>query len=199
MAKGKILLLTALTLGNFNCTPHLLLEHKNPGNIANVTQKTPKNELVREVFYPDIKTWSKGILKTKDLFGCFCCVGYFKKGKEKFGFMSHYPQPDLNVHIKTIYFIKNLWPQMQDYDNAVIIAFRLKEKYLSQDEDVRKYEDDFEYLLDILNSEFPGAKIYYLRYNKDSSVGLNIDNGLVSVKHKDKCQKINLEKILNRE
>ena len=166
-----------LYLSSSNCLSKSYVNeaYNNPIKTEQI-KKNPKVGLVRKVSFPDIKTWSRGTLETSGLMGCFCCLGFF----ENFGMLSHHPQPQLNTHIKSIKRTRDFWPQMQDYDKAVVVLFRLKDEYIEKcfwKGHKKEYKDDFNNLIKIVKELFPGAKIYIHKYEFNEKIEFNIDYG----------------------
>ncbi|MCL6500768.1 MAG: hypothetical protein K6T16_01895 [Candidatus Pacearchaeota archaeon] len=120
------------------------------------------------------------MLETSGLVGCYCVLGFFEKEKEKFGLLSHYPPNDLSSHLNVIKEAKDLWPMMQEHNSAIIVAFKLNEKYIGKNdggEYIRSYEKNFYSLVEELRKIFPNAKIVGYNYEYNESIKFNIDKG----------------------
>ncbi|UZE94103.1 MAG: hypothetical protein IB618_00810 [Candidatus Pacearchaeota archaeon] len=185
MAKRlSIPLILLLTLGSIDCAKKVYIDkygNKLDIKVVQRIQESEKGELVRRVSFPDIKTWTKGTLETDGLRGCFCVVGLYIKDGKKFGLMSHYQSTQVDEHLNTIRIVRDFWPQMQDYDSAVLVAFRQADDYLpkgGEDEEQyrKKYKQNFKNFADILCTLFPRAKIFIHKYNDKEAIRFNVDN-----------------------
>ena len=189
----------ALALASCGCTQKIYVD----GNGRPLTKKAVQEfralqqQTTRFVGYQDLKTWSKGTLETGGLVGCYSVLGFFEKEKEKFGLLSHYQPSNICGHLYAIKEAKNLWPIMQNYDSAVIIAFKLNERYIGKNDGgkyIENYKTNFQAFVEELRKIFPNAKILGYNYKYNETIKFNIDKDYFITKTaKDS---INLHKIV---
>lgn len=162
-----------------------------------------EKKTIKYVGVPDLAILSKGSLETKGLRGCHCVIGLYKKGNEHFGFMSHYWPISSSEHLDAIRKIKNLYNLMQNYDNTVIVAFRLDEYCITDKNDGeyrRNYVKNFSGFVEELEKLFPEAKIVCEKYEmgekgNGETIKFNIDNGCyIKTTAKDTTDLLNLLK-----
>jgi|GEM_PF-2778440 len=174
--------LLALAIAGCGCAQKIYVNGSGKPLDKKVVQEfhALQNQTTRLVGYQDLKTWSKGTLETDGLVGCYCVLGFFEKGKEKFGFLSHYQPSNICGHLSAIKEAKNLWPLMQNHDSAIIVAFKLNEKYIGKNDEgeyVRNYTRTFNALVEELGKIFLSAKIVGYNYEYNETIKFNIEKG----------------------
>lgn len=165
------LLLTVLLLNsvNFNCSKYVTKE----------TKETLEKKFSKEVSFPDLKTSSQGIIKTKGLVGCFCAIGFFETKEGNFGFMSHYPPSQLNEHLIAIKTAKQSWLQMNNYNRGILIACKLDEKYIGKNDKgsyIKQYEEEFKYFVKTLSLYFKNVMVLCYKYDFNDSISFDVSN-----------------------